>query len=255
MFSESYPQSPTEIKKPLETRTKRLAVVCKASLKPIFSEIKVFGYQNLDKLPKDRPIIFATTHLSNTDVTIAASELATKYNIKIVQASTHDYPMQSPSGYISKIVGGNENFISIRTKKVDGKEKGFFRPEDYEPMVEHLRGGPILMAAYYNSDKKYVDDVLQSGVVLPEKGGVGAIWLAQKSKAIIVPTAIDINKKLAVVNFGEALDLEKIDEIDLFKNDLEKTRMISEKLREQSDLLMSSLAKMLPVEKRGRWNN
>lgn len=251
MFNESYPQP--HVEKTLESRTRRLATVCKASLKPMFSEIKVSGHQNLEKIPKDRQIIFATTHLSNTDVTIAASELAKEYNIKIVQASTHDYPMQSPSGYISKIVGGSENFISIRTKKVNGKEKGFFRPEDYNPMVEHLKNGPILMAAYYNSDKRYVDNALQKDVVLPEKGGVGAIWLAQKSNSVIVPTTIDINKKLAVVHFGEALDLEKIDEIDSFKNDLEKTRDISEKLRKQSNLLMSSLAKMLPAEKRGSW--
>lgn len=251
MFNESYPQP--HVEKTLESRTRRLATVCKASLKTMFSEVKVSGHQNLEKIPKDRPIIFATTHLSNTDVTIAASELAKEYNIKIVQASTHDYPMQSPSGYISKIVGGSENFISIRTKKVNGKEKGFFRPEDYDPMVEHLKKGPVLMAAYYNSDRKYVDNGSQKDVVLPEKGGVGAIWLAQKSNAVIIPTAIDINKRLAVVHFGEVLDLKKIDEIDLFKNDLKKTRDISEKLREQSNLLMSSLAKMLSVEKRGSW--
>lgn len=253
MFKELSPIP--QIEKTLGVRTKRLAILSQASLRPMFSEINVVGRQNLENLPKGRPIIFATTHLSNTDLTIAASELAKKYNIKIATASTHDSLAQSPSGYISKIIGGSKSFISIGTEKIGGKEKGIFRPKDYDPMVEHLKDGPILMAAYYNSDRKYVDNVLQKDVILPERGGVGAIWLAQKSNAVIVPTTIDVNNRTATIHFGEFLDMKKIEEIDEFKNDLGISREIIRELRTQSDLLMSSLAEMLPPEKRGKWEN
>jgi len=215
----------------------------------------ILGENNLDNLPKNRPVIFATPHFSDTEILITVDSLLNKLKykkpIKIIQDETHTKFKSNPSGWTSMIIGGKENFLSIGTFFLVDKEQS-------SPIVETLKNGTsIVMAAYFNPKKEFYNKKFsQKGVILPEIGGVGSIFLAQKTDAVVVPVGVDINDKRKVtVSFGEFLDFKKIENLDDYRKDLKTTLLINNELKKQSDYLMGSLAKLVPEEKQGIWKN
>ena len=54
---------------------------------------------------------------------------------------------------------------------------------------------------------------------------------------------------------GDYLDLPKIENLDNFLKNKNDTSVIIKEMRKQSDLVMVSLAKMMPIEKRGIWQD
>ena len=121
---------------------------------------------------------------------------------------------------------------------------------------------------------------------MPGQGGHGAAYLAEISDAIIVPIVIDIKSEdphmginrtpthslkgrpAAEMIIGKPITLGKIEGIEKF-NDLirepgegdarkkitEERKRIERDLRTQSDVVMQSLADLLPEERRGKWGN
>lgn len=235
--------------------SENLSKLSRLSTLPFIKEINIIGEEKLDILPKDRPIIFAGTHFFNTDISTIVSIVGKKFPIKIVQASTHESPIENFGGYLVNILGGKKNFLSIKTKKIDKKEIGFFNLNDYEPIIDCLnKGTNLVMAAYYNDDPKYFYDscAYKDGLTLPDKGGVGSIYVAKKTGALIVPMAAELNpNKFAKINIGNPLDFKKIENIDI--SDTKNRTVFFNELRQGSALLMKSLAEMLPKEKRGMW--
>ncbi|MPM89226.1 hypothetical protein SDC9_136334 [bioreactor metagenome] len=125
--------------------------------------------------------------------------------------------------------------------------------DEFTVIADTLKSGkPILMAAYaqHGSNNEYYRELTQKNVVIPKKGGIGAILLAQRTNSIIVPMAVDIDEhRMMTISIGKYLDLEKIENLDKFKVDKDETKLISEKLREQSEILMNSLRSMMPPAK------
>jgi len=232
-----------------------LANLARLSMFPNIKEVNIAGKEKLDILPKDRPIIFAGTHFFKTDISIIISIIGKEFPIKVVQASTHESPIESLGGYLVYVLGGKNNFLSIKTIKNDKKEVGVFNFDDYKPMIDCLNNGiNLVMAAYYNDDPKYYYDRFdyKEGLILPDKGGVGCIYAAKKTNALIVPMAVnlDINKGIRI-NIGDPLEFKKIENIDM--SDTKNRTAFFNELRQGSASLMKSLAQMLPQEKRGRW--
>lgn len=224
--------------------TSRLEACTGLALRLFIKETRVQGEENLENLPKDRPIIFATTHLTTLDVTGAINLIAKNFDINVVHAENQDHFLQAPIPFLTTRIADKNNFLPISPNYIE---------DEFTAIENTLRSGkPILMAAYaqHGSKNEYYRELTQKNVVLPKKGGIGAVFLAQKTNSIIVPLAVDIaDDKVLTINIGEYLDLEKIENLDKFRVDRDETRLISEKLRQQSEVLMDSLRVMMPPDK------
>ncbi len=242
-------------------------------VKANFREITERGEENLDRIPPDRRVIFATTHSTNSDVPIALSVIGKKFHLAVGDASTHRKFAESPVAFVGTKIVGEEHFYSVQHKKQKGVERGLFDPEDFENMEGAFESGKaVMLSAYYHG--RYESE-------LSERGGYGAVYLAQIADALIVPVAVDIKSselgeksdvKLLMerpnvdVVIGEPIELPKIDGIERIKAILEKRkegrlsredllefRQLANELRERSDMLMQDIANLLPEEKRGKW--
>ncbi|MFH0851994.1 MAG: hypothetical protein V1845_00065 [bacterium] len=262
----------------LENQEKPAAIVKKLEyfLKAQFGKIEVNGQENLDLIPRDRRVIFASTHLSNFDVPISIYSVGQHFRLLIGDASTHSKFSENPTGYIGNRLAGKENFVPIKHKKDEkGVERGRFNPEDLENLKTAFEEKKaLMMSVYYSGEEKNN---------LPDKGGYGAVYLAEIADALIVPVAVDIKSKEKTemqknvvkailsfpdvqVNIGKPIELPKIEGIEglkeiwekrktdkLSKEETEEFHSLSQQLREQSDLVMKKLAELLPKEKRGKW--
>lgn len=222
----------------------RLETCTDLALRPFIKEIKVQGETNLKNLPEDRPLIFATTHLTTLDVTGAINLIAKNFDISVVHAENQDHFLQAPIPFLTTRIADKKNFLPISPSYIE---------DEFTVIANTLKSGkPILMAAYaqHGSKNEYYRELTQKNVVIPKKGGIGAIFLAQRTNSIIVPMAVDIDEnRIMTISIGEYLDLEKIENLDKFKVDKNGTRSISVKLRKQSEILMNSLRSMMPVDK------
>lgn len=247
-------------------------------LKTQFGKIEINGQENLDLIPRDRRVIFTPTHLSNFDVPISIYSVGKHFRLMIGDASTHSKFSENPAGFIGSRLAGKENFVPIKHKKdKKGVERGRFDPDDLENLKTAFEERKALMiSAYYSGEEKNN---------LPDKGGYGAVYLAEIADALIVPVAVDIKSKEKTemqknvvkaifsfpdvqVNIGQPIELLKIEGIErlreiwgkrktdkLSKDETEEFHHLIQQLRERSDLVMKKLAKLLPEEKRGKWAN
>lgn len=239
------------------------------------------GLENLINIPKTEKLIIASTHLSDIDTETAIATVAPYRDVSVADQSTHsEVPIL---GSIMRFLGENELYgVSSRF----GKKKTWlptFRlnPKDYEAMRVPLEKGRALVIAAHQPTHEWK---------LPNKPGLGAVYLAQITGGTILPTAIDIHnpqfvdfpiispdilkrllqgKRLDVkVAFGKPIKLspipsEEIKLLNKFLNhderhtltnaEIDRSRAILEKLKLQGSEIMKSLAGMLPQEKRGIW--
>ena len=246
-----------------------------------FRNVEITGENNLKEISPDDKVIFAITHISDSDVPIAISVLGRYFlDIVVADSSTHRSILENPMAFLGTKIAGERFFASVSHTKKDGKERGSFDPADFLPMTEILEGGgKIIIAAYYKPD---------IGPHLPDKGGYGAVYLSELTGATIIPVAIDIKTNVAdmksfssiisrpdvVVNIGKPIlyvgDYKNDEEggiknlshlIDKRKNneaftENERTEFSTSlgKLREKSSGVMQELATLLPEDKRGIWN-
>lgn len=230
-------------------RDRRLDTSVKIGMRLFSSEREVIGKEILETIPKDKPVIFTTTHFSDIDVLAVMDVVSDFRKYKVVQARDHEKFRTNAGPYVMTGIPGRNNFISISP---------LLRQEDYVPMVEILaKGEAIIIAAYFNPEEEFYNQHFnQKGVILPEKGGLGAILLAQKTEALIIPTATVMDKRRKVrVIFGEPLTFEKINGLSEFRKDIETTKKVLEQLKNQSDKLMLATAKLVPEDKQGTWKN
>ncbi|MBT3249890.1 MAG: hypothetical protein HN846_03980 [Candidatus Pacebacteria bacterium] len=247
--------------------SKRIAALTDVSLLLTnnLKEIK-FGPDDLEKLKKiNFPVIFATTHLSDLDTTAFLNVLAkeTKIMVSVAYESSQESPLQNSVGWfnlsIAKLMVGKENFLPITSHQ----GKGVLAPKDYESQAEIIKNGRSIVMAGYHSRK--IDKARgirhighnQRGVTLPNKGGVGAVFLSILSGAPIVPVAIDIESDKfrpgISVKIGELISPKVSSDFSNWeKMTSEEKRFAIRELRHYSDMILKSQASMLPTEKRGR---
>ena len=178
------------------------------------NKIEIIGKEKLEKFPHNKPIVFITTHLSDTDVPLASFVLSRYFNIGITHSSTHN-PKENLGVYLETLIGGKENFFSVKHKKVNGRETGFFDPNDFIKMQEATKSGKsLIIASSYNAKDT---NPQQIGSTIPDNLGYGAVYLAHKIGAILVPIAVNLKPKEqggrpeSEVIIGDYLDLPKIE--------------------------------------------
>lgn len=264
----------------------RFRLVVEAWVKANFSNIEVRGEENLKDLPPNAKVIFATTHISDLDVVIPIAKLGKQFRMRAVNASVqHDFREDARTNIFLRVIG-EDNTMPVDMKWGDHPETGKkeyytkkFNPDNFVPMKEALEeGDAIVMAAY-------TPVPIKDGKI-PDQEGHGAVYLAEISDAIIVPIAINIQSEdphmginrtpthslkgrpAAEMIIGKPIALDKIEGVERF-NDLiqnpgegevrkeitEERKRIEEGLRTQSDIVMQSLADLLPEERRGKWKN
>ncbi len=228
------------------------------------------GKEHLEEIPKDKHIIVATSHLSDLDIPLVIQSLGKDLNLAISNASTqHDFKRNFQET-LGVVLAGKSNFLPIDFAETGEKNVPLpFNPENYTPMAEAMDEGKAVLVAAHNPTEGELG-----------RPGYGAVYLSQISGAVILPVAVNIpgpaimmrkketlRKSDATVIVGKPIELPHIEGIEEFNALLEKRRSneevtdadierfkeLSNKLREQSDMLMRILATMLPDEKRGAY--
>lgn len=255
----------------------RLKKAFETEIKALLGEVKVEGLDNLKEIPKDRKVIVATSHISDLDIPMTVYALADKLDLIITNQSTQYSFKVDPGSNIGMRIAGRENFMPIDYKVADDKkapkQPNSFNPENFEKMIPAMENGKaVIMAAHNPSHSGHL-----------EKGGYGAVYLAEISDAIIVPVGISIesvdgeqlgmaenavatikNKPKAGVNVGKPFELEKIPGIENFQVVLEKRKNgekispeertqfleITKQLENRSEQLMAKISDLVWEEKR-----
>jgi hypothetical protein len=264
---------PTE-KVPVFGKTpERLMFAIKMQLKSQIGSIETSGKENLEKLPKDKKIVVVTTHISDMDIPLTINALGNDLNLMITNESVHHKFSGEPSMNISMRLIGKDNFLPIDfAGKGIEKHPTVFNPDNFEPMIKAMDGGKSMIVAGHNPS-------LESHL---ERGGYGAVYLAEMTDAIILPVSADIlseenlgteqnkfktflKKPDARVQIGEPFYLNKIENVEKIKELMNKRKSgvqltqeerlefsdLVKALKEASQLLMKNLAKITPIEKRG----
>ena len=120
------------------TTSKRLLMAIGADVKLATGEMQTHGEERLKEIPPDKKVIIATTHLSDLDVPIATLKLGKYFDIAITNQSIHHSFLRASSMNVGMRISGRKNFIPIDTKKVEGKRRGEFNPQNFEPMRDAL---------------------------------------------------------------------------------------------------------------------
>lgn len=238
---------------------------------------KIQGLNNLVQIPPDQPLIVASTHLSDIDVHTIAANIAPYRNVCIASRTSNqrDFIMGS---YLR--LAGIENVFGI-TNEYDSKKhysRYRFNHEDFRIMSNAIQKGKTIVIAAHNPTYDWR---------LPEKPGKGAVYLAQLSNALILPVALDIQsdkptgmsndtintikrfilrkKPDANMIIGKPIMLSVINKADLeyvkklyqnttkqqiSKQDMKKAKAVLKKIKEQAQIIMEALTKILPPEKR-----
>lgn len=225
-------------------------------------------------LSMHRPVIVATTHVSDADVGVVFNALSKTFDLGIGNQSTHhswheDWPM-----YLALRMMGRRRFFPVDFSGLEGRRVGVFVPANFEAMADAMRRHHLAMLVPAHSP-------CLTGA-LPRRGGLGAVYLRQVMEAsVIVPAAAiveypsgGVQRGIAPVNLlrrpktvraviGKAIELPTIPHVgDLpgLMRSRQRTagetvlyRAIRRQLKEQSSDVMRALARLVPEEMRGGW--
>lgn len=261
----------------------RIGIVTRINSESKVHKPTVEGLGNLIGIPKTEKLVIATTHLSDIDMDTAIATIAPYRDVSVASQSTH---LENPiSGRLMRWATENEIYgVSSKFGKKPTRLPTYrFNPKDYEAMKVALEKGRAMVIAAHKPAYEWK---------LPDKPGLGAVYLAQTSGATILPTAVDVQYPefidLSPINpgvlrrllqgkrpdvrvvFGRPMRLnpipsEKLMNVTKFFNHDERNRMTKDEIEEakttlktlqlQGSEVMKSLADMLPRNKRGRWQN
>lgn len=278
MSLESFPQPSQESEKSPEKKSpENLMKAIKFFIDRTINSLDIQGKEHLKEIPKDKKVIIAPSHSTDFDLPLAYYALGDEFKLRFTHESTLNKFTVDPLMAGAMHVYGKDNFLPIDYKKdTEGShKKGSFNPDDYVAMKQAAEeGDTLLIAAHNNShDGK-----------MARNAGYADVYFAQLVDGVIIPTAVDIESKdpavtlsnkvkslfkktKAKVIIGEPISFPKIPGVENFADLVRKSkesRLDSEEqeefhririaLREQSEEVMCRLAEMLPVEKRGVWN-
>ena len=243
------------------------------------NEFTVEGKENVIEAQKKDPdakFVIASSHISNLDAPAAIKALGDRFDIQITAESV--LFGATPQEIIFRL-GGKESFTPLeyrKEKKSERGKEGVFNPDDFKVISEKMKDGKTpWMTIHPFTEKKEM-----------QPSRVGTIYLANKTEAKIIPTALEIKggsvslegvrewvkgiwsrkkgETKATFHIGEAIDLPKID-VNIIESVLEKRarkkRVTHEEfnefkethrlLKEQADYVAQVIAGMLPDEQRG----
>lgn len=245
-------------------------------IKPVVKVAKIEGLEHLSEIKPDQPVIFATSHLSDTDPVIAAAVVSKYRKVDLASLQTN----QEEFGAALNLIG-RERFHDVANTFDDKKmlPHTSFDDQNYNEMKEVMEQGRDVVIAAHKPSRDWR---------LPEKAGVGDVYLAQLTDAPIIPVSVDIHSETqagmaaewgktirralsgrrpkATVRIGAPIKFDKIAPSDLkdasmilmgkrdeLRSDevrYQKALSTYEILRQQSETVLSAIAQMLPPEKR-----
>ncbi len=233
-------------------------------------KLEVRGQESLEKLPPERTVIFAVTHLDDLSVQAIGYWLMEQgYDAYLTQQSAQRKISEAaPLALLMRVIGW-ERFFPIGSRTVKGQIKGTISYSEYKD-IAHKAPHYIVIAAH-NPVKA------GEGAQLPEKAGLAAPLAAIATGGVIVPVSIDIQgpavtfenplsalRRPATISFGEPVDwfqdqsAEAVVARDRIHQQIlgyePETKLPKDYLRQLGGDLMGRLAMLLPVSKRGIWN-
>lgn len=238
---------------------------------------QIQGLNNLTQIPLNQPLVIACTHLSDIDVQTIAGNIAPYRNIGIASQTSNQNNIIT--GSFLRIAGTKNVFgISNVYDSKEHRSRYIFKHNDFKIMSDAIQKGKTIVIAAHNPTYDWK---------LPEKPGKGAVYLAQLSNAIILPIALEIlsdkpvgmaddkinsvkrfllrKKTNSRIVIGKPITLPKMKKEELqqianlyqtktknqvSKRDLEKAKSALKKIKEQAEIIMSTLRDMLPPNKR-----
>jgi len=263
-------EKPSEKESPL-----RFRLAFEAMIKACFSKVEIIGRENLGKIPEGKKVIIVTSHATDLDVPAAAYALMKDFNLLVAHQSVQTL-LNEPGVSVGIDIIGRNNFFPLEYEGSARKnnKRGVFNPDNIQNFKRYSDENDMtpLIAAHNPSANWQL-----------EKGGLGAVFLAQLMKnAVILPVAVDIKKQVgmagetlktlksrsnATVIIGEPIELPEISEITEVAKRGQFNKIIGTKekfseqdkekfseLTEQSKFVMKKLASLLPEEKRGAYS-
>jgi len=277
----------TEEKKPKERTVptgKSRLVKAFEKLIPMGFRIEVSGQENLREIKDDEDPVIAFSHITDNDAVIAMAGLgkAMEANPRFGQTKLVQMEDNFNNPFFKNVVKatGKENWLSVSVFGDADHRVNKFTPQDFQSINQALEEGyPIAIAESLdpNSD----------GWNLSSKTGNGAARLALEGNTII-PVTVEINAPMPMkkefksqvlalwqlvkrpktkVHFGEPIRLEPdsapqiIDTVltkraegkEISREELDEFKKAKDKVNQISKLIKTSIAEMLPTERRGIW--
>jgi len=236
----------------------------------------VKGKENITKIKESDPdekFIISASHLHNLDVPAALRALGDDFNIQITGESVLLEKMKYIFHKMMISLGGKSNFTALDYKEDSEGKRGSFNPDNFADIEQKMNEGktPWIAAHPFSLDEKM------------KKISIGPVYLASKTGASIIPTALEIigsgsmnlegnierikalkNRGDGIYHIGAPLKLPKID-ISIIDNVLDKKSRnekiteeelaqftsVHRQLKDQADILANAISSLLPEEKRG----
>lgn len=241
-------------------------------------KVTVHGLSHIESLPQDTPIIAATSHATDADVPFSAYAIASIRNVIITNQSTHYRFSQDPLSYIALHIGGRKNFLPISYDPVvHQRPTPRFNINDFDPMAAAIHRGKDIVIAAHNTS-------VHNGL---ERHGYGAVYLANRTGAPIIPIGVQVDidhassihmadhpirtvlhRPAITIRIGEPLPFEPLANIDEFSRILRDTPrdqltpsqqsfvlQTFTAMGQQSDRVLRTIASLMPPPNRGHYRD
>lgn len=270
------PEQPEQIRK--RESLKQLREKIHQGIVLFCREFLTKGTEGVEQVLKDDPdarFVLVGSHFSNLDALAAVEGLGDKLDIQITAASDH-FEDSAPQKPLFERAGAGSFSPLEHTIGQDGRGRGKFNPADFTALVQKLEEGKTPWIAVHPFNK---DEAM-------EKARVGAVYLAHKGGAMIIPSALEykgwsvslegkveiakalvgrlVGKGKAVYHVGAPirlppLDVSIIEEVINKRaaheqvSDAERKKFIEvmKRLREDADMVANKIGSMLPPKHRG----
>ena len=224
----------------------------------------------------DAKFVIAASHISNLDAPAAVKALGDRLDIQITTESIlHGF---TPQEFFLFRPAGKEHFSTLEYRQGKGGKHGVFNPGDFTELAQQMqRGKTPWMAVHPFTVKEAM-----------EPAGIGSVYLAQRTGAKILPTALELRgdsvnlegigellkgvasrwrgEASATYHVGEPIDLPALD-VSVIAAVLDKRARrekvspderrqfheVHEQLRQQADLVAEKIAQLLPEDQRGAY--
>lgn len=241
---------------------------------------KNYSLEGLDKLEDyqkenpDEKYIISSSHTNNLDAPAVLKTFGDKFKVQLTGESVLLEKLKYLGHRALINLGGRDNFTALDYKEDMNNpiKHGSFNPENFNELEEKMNEGktPWLASAPFALDGKM------------KKASIGPVYLAAKTGASIIPTALEISggslnlegakesvknlvdRSKAIYHIGlpikmPALDISIIDQVlekrkkgvEISQEELLKFSNIHNKLKEQAEILGQTISLMMPEENRG----
>jgi hypothetical protein len=238
-------------------------------------EFSVKGKEDLQKELREKPnakFVVAASHFSNLDAPAVVAALGDDLDIQVTAASDHFDFLTVQNLFF--LLAGKDNFSPLSYEDENGSGRGVFNPDNFVDIAQKVEEGktPWMAIHPFAKDEKM------------KKAAVGAVYLAHKSGAMIIPAALDYeggsvslegNEEIkkafdkrkegkGTYHVGKPIQLLPLD-VSIIEHVLDRRLTgfsvsneekqlfltVMRRLRQDADTIANKIASMLPEERKG----